>query len=83
MKVNSLEEAKKAEVGDKLKIRLASNQEIPAEIEYIKEDEEIILKVAFEGEKEGLENFKNTLKDILKMDVYKLNKKSHIIIIKI
>lgn len=33
-----------------------------------KEDEEIILKVAFEGEKEGLENFKNTLKDILKMD---------------
>ena len=32
-----------------------------------KEDEEIILKVAFEGEKEGLEDFKNTLKAILKM----------------
>ena len=33
-----------------------------------KEDEEIILKVAFEGEKEGLEEFKDNLKDILKMD---------------
>ena len=33
-----------------------------------KEDEEIILKVACEGEKEELEEFKNTLKEILKMD---------------
>ena len=33
-----------------------------------KQDEEIILKVAFEGEKEELEEFKNTLKEILKMD---------------
>ena len=33
-----------------------------------KEDEEIILKVAFEGEKEGLDEFKDNLKDILKMD---------------
>ena len=33
-----------------------------------KEDEEIILKVAFEGEKEGLDEFKDSLKDILKMD---------------
>lgn len=33
-----------------------------------KEDEDIILKVAFEGEKEGLESFKYQLKDILKMD---------------
>ena len=33
-----------------------------------KEDEEIILKVAFEGEKEGLDEFKDNLKAILKMD---------------
>ena len=33
-----------------------------------KQDEEIILKVAFEGEKEELEEFKNTLREILKMD---------------
>ena len=42
------EEAKKAEVGDKLHVRLAGNQYIPAEIEYIKEEEEdrlIILKI--------------------------------------
>lgn len=42
------EEAKKAEVGDKLEIRLAGNQEIPAKIEYIKDEEDsrlIILKI--------------------------------------
>lgn len=33
-----------------------------------KEDEEIILKVAFEGEKDHLDEFKNQLNDILKMD---------------
>lgn len=42
------EEAKRAEVGDKIEIKLAGNQEIPAKIEYIKEDEDvrlIILKI--------------------------------------
>lgn len=42
------EEAKRAEVGDKLHIRLSGNQDIPAEIEYIKEEEKgrlIILKI--------------------------------------
>jgi len=42
------EEARKAEVGDKIEIRLATNQEIPAEIHYIKEEEEnrlIVLKI--------------------------------------
>ena len=33
-----------------------------------KEDEEIILKVAFEGEKDGLDEFKKQLNDILKME---------------
>lgn len=42
------EEAKKAEVGKKLKIKLATNQEIPATIEYIKDDNDsklIVLKI--------------------------------------
>ena len=42
------EEAKKAEVGDKIEIKLAGNQEIPAEIEHIKEEEDtrlIVLKI--------------------------------------
>lgn len=41
-------EAKNAEVGDKAKIRLSTNQEIPVKIEYIKEEEKgrlIILKI--------------------------------------
>jgi len=42
------EEARMAEVGDKLEIRLATNQEIPAEVHYIKEEENnrlIVLKI--------------------------------------
>lgn len=42
------EEAKNAEIGDKIKIRLATNQEIPASIVYVKNDGEntfIILKI--------------------------------------
>ena len=42
-----------------------------------KEDEEIILKVAFEGEKEGLEDFKNTLKDILKMEYINIEENNY------
>lgn len=42
-----------------------------------KEDEEIILKVAFEGEKEGLENFKNTLKAILKMEYINIEENNY------
>lgn len=42
------EEARKAELGDKIEIRLATNQEIPAEVYYIKEEENnrlIVLKI--------------------------------------
>lgn len=42
-----------------------------------KEDEEIILKVAFEGEKEGLEDFKNTLKAILKMEYINIEENNY------
>lgn len=42
-----------------------------------KEDEEIILKVAFEGEKEELDGFKNTLKDILKMDYINIEENNY------
>jgi len=37
------EEAKKSQEGDKAKIKLSGNQEIPAEVEYIKQEEENIL----------------------------------------
>lgn len=42
-----------------------------------KEDEEIILKVAFEGEKEELDGFKNTLKDILKIDYINIEENNY------
>ena len=42
-----------------------------------KEDEEIILKVALEGEKEGLEDFKNTLKAILKMEYINIEENNY------
>ena len=42
-----------------------------------KEDEEIILKVAFEGEKEGLDEFKDNLKDILKMDYINIEENNY------
>lgn len=42
-----------------------------------KEDEEIILKVAFEGEKEELDGFKNNLKDILKMDYINIEENNY------
>ncbi|WP_195987576.1 50S ribosomal protein L11 methyltransferase [Clostridium sp. D53t1_180928_C8] len=42
-----------------------------------KQDEEIILKVAFEGEKEELEEFKNTLKEVLKMDYINVEENNH------
>ena len=42
-----------------------------------KEDEEIILKVAFEGEKEGLDEFKDNLKVILKMDYINIEENNY------
>ena len=51
--ITNSEEAKKAEVGDKIEIKLSSNQEIPAEIVDIKQDEKgirLILKITQEVE---------------------------------
>ena len=42
-----------------------------------KDDEEIILKVAFEGETEGLDEFKNNLKEILKMDYINIEENNY------
>lgn len=42
-----------------------------------KEDEEIILKVAFEGEKEELDEFKYNLKAILKMDYINIEENNY------
>ena len=42
-----------------------------------KEDEEIILKVAFEGEKERLDEFKDKLKAILKMDYINIEENNY------
>lgn len=60
------EDAKNAEIGDKLKIKLASNQEIPAEIEYIKQEEKntvIVLKIS-QGV-EYLSNYRKISLDII------------------
>lgn len=42
-----------------------------------KEDEEIVLKVAFEGEKEGLEEFKEQLKSILNMEYINIEENNY------
>lgn len=42
-----------------------------------KEDEDIILKVAFEGKKEMLDEFKDNLKDILKMDYINIEENNY------
>lgn len=59
-------EAKLAEIGDELKIKLASNQEIPAEIEYIKQEENnIILVLKITQGVEYLSNYRKISLDII------------------
>lgn len=59
-------EAKSAEIGDELKIKLASNQEIPAEIEYIKQEENnIILVLKITQGVEYLSNYRKISLDII------------------
>lgn len=54
---STTDEAKNAEIGDKVKIKLATNQEIPAEIEYINKGEQstlLVLKIT-----QGIEYLSN------------------------
>lgn len=57
MVATNTDEAKKAQVGDEAKIRLSGNQEIPAEIEHIKQENENLL-ITFKIT-QGVENLTN------------------------
>ena len=65
--ISSSEEAKKAEVGQKVKVRLSNNAEIPAEItNLIKEDEEkIVIILKIKKEIEELINYRKISFDLI------------------
>lgn len=68
--ISSSEEAKKAEVGQKVKIRLSNNKEISAEItNMIKEDEgDIVIILKIEDEIEELINYRKISFDLIWWD---------------
>lgn len=68
--ISSSEEAKKAEVGDEVKIRLSNNVEIPAEItNLIQEDEEeVIIILKIEKEIKELINYRKISFDLIWWD---------------
>lgn len=59
------EEARNAEVGDKIKLRLAGNQEIPAEIEYIKGETDRLIIFKITQGVEYLTNYRKISLDII------------------
>ena len=65
--ISNSEEAKKAKEGDKIKIRLANNTEIPAQIQMIKNEEDgsnlLIFKVTEQIEE--LINYRKTTVDLI------------------
>ena len=64
--ISDSEKAKEAEVGDKVKIRLPNNSEIPAEINYtIKEDDGVLLILKIEKEIEELLNYRKISFDLI------------------
>lgn len=68
--VSSSEEAKKAEVGKKIKIRLSNNTEIPAEITNVikEENEEIVLILKIEKQIQELINYRKISFDLIWWD---------------
>ncbi len=68
--VSSSEEAKSAEVGKKIKIRLSNNTEIPAEITNVikEENEEIVLILKIEKQIEELINYRKISFDLIWWD---------------
>ncbi len=68
--ISSSEEAKSAEVGEKIKIRLSNNTEIPAEItNLIKEEEEdVIIILKIEKQIEELINYRKISLDLIWWD---------------
>lgn len=67
---SSSEEAKSAEVGNKLKIRLSNNTEIPAEITNLikEEEEEVMIILKIEKQIEELINYRKISFDIIWWD---------------
>ena len=60
------DEAKKAQVGDKAKLRLSGNQEIPATIEYIKqEDDNLLITFKITQGVENLTNYRKISLDVI------------------
>lgn len=68
--VSSSEEAKKAEVGKKIKIRLSNNTEIPAEITNVikEESEEVLLILKIEKQIQELINYRKISFDLIWWD---------------
>ncbi len=63
---STTDEAKNAEIGDKVKIKLATNQEIPAEIEYInKEEQNTLLVLKITQGIEYLSNYRKVSLDLI------------------
>ena len=63
--ISSSEKAKEAEVGNKVKIRLSNNSEIPAEINYIIKEDETLLILKIEKEIEELLNYRKISFDLI------------------
>lgn len=65
--ISSSEEAKQAEVGQDIKIRLSNNTEIPAEITNIikEDDEEVLIVLKIEKEIEELINYRKITFDLI------------------
>lgn len=64
--ISTSEKAKEAQVGDKIKVRLASNVEIPAEItNIIQENEERILILKIQKQIEELTNYRKISFDLI------------------
>lgn len=65
--ISSSEEAKNAEVGQKIKIRLSNNVEIPAEITNImkEDDEEVVIILKIEKQIEELINYRKISFDLI------------------
>ena len=67
--ISSSEEAKKAEISDKVKIRLSNNVETPAEIvNIIKEDDRLVLILKIEKQIEELINYRKITFDLIWWD---------------
>ena len=64
--ISNSEKAREAEIGNKVKIRLSNNSEVPAEVNYIiKEDDGVLLILKIEKEIEELLNYRKISFDLI------------------